>query len=163
MGSAITHGKVLCIDVENLYCKTTTRFKGSVSHQNIPHTQRRASFQKERRKKDWSGNHSIVGRQKYHQAIRRMLKKHLTMRSDILGEINIIWNPMELITGTRTSKSTPYRAGPKARELQQSDFSKQLAAEAIEPTYYVWASSVLFATKKDGSLRYFYWLLRKTW
>ena len=92
--------------------------------------------------------------EKYHPAIRGMLKKHEDMWLGKLGNINVTEHAIDLIPGARSFKSPPYRAGPKTRELEQFEITKQLKADVIEPAYSEWAAPVLFAPKKDGKLRF---------
>ena len=91
---------------------------------------------------------------KYHSDIRSMLKRHEEMWSGKLGEIKVSEHHIDLVPGARPAKSHPYRAGPKARELEQFEIEKQLKAEVIEPAISEWASPVLFVPKKDGTLRF---------
>lgn len=91
---------------------------------------------------------------RHHKAIRNMLRKHEKMWSGQLGEITVTEHHIDLVKGARPFKSHPYRAGPKARELEKFEIDKQLKAGVIEPTISEWASPVLFVPKKDGSLRF---------
>ena len=89
----------------------------------------------------------------HHKKIRKMLRKHESLWDGTMGEINITKHSINLVPGTRPFKSAPYRAGPKTRELEQFEIDKQLHAGVSEPSHSEWASPVLFAPKKDGSLR----------
>ncbi len=92
--------------------------------------------------------------EKYHSTIRTMLKKHESMWNGKLGDINVVEHSIDLVPGARPFKSQPYRAGPKTRELEQSEINKQLEAGVIEPAQSAWAAPVLFVPKKDGKLRF---------
>ena len=92
--------------------------------------------------------------EKYHDQIRSMLKKHETMWSGKLGEINVAEHSIELKDGAKPFKSAPYRSGPKNRELEEFELKKQLEAGIIEPSNSEWAAPVLFVPKKDGRLRF---------
>ena len=89
----------------------------------------------------------------HHKNIRRMLRKHEIFWDGMIGEINITKHSIDLIPGARPFKSAPYRDGPKTRKIEQFEIDKQLHAGVIDPSNSSWASPVLFAPKKDGSLR----------
>ena len=91
---------------------------------------------------------------RHHSKIRSMLRKHEGMWSGKLGEISVTEHHIDLVKGARPFKSQPYRAGPKAIELEKFEIDKQLKAGVIEPTISEWASPVLFVPKKDGTLRF---------
>ena len=59
---------------------------------------------------------------------------------------------IDLKEGTRPVHCQPYRAGPKSREIQQSEVDKMLKAGFIEPACSEWASLVVLVPKSDGSL-----------
>ena len=67
------------------------------------------------------------------ERFRRMLKKYSRMWDGTLGEINTTVHRIELIPGTRPIAQAPYRAGPKAREIEHAEVKKMLEAGAIEP------------------------------
>ncbi|CDF40830.1 unnamed protein product [Chondrus crispus] len=60
-----------------------------------------------------------------------------------LGEINTTVHRIELIPETRPIAQDPYRAGPKAREVEDAEVQKMLEAGVIEPAQSEWASPVL--------------------
>ena len=49
--------------------------------------------------------------EEYHEEIRKMLRKHETMWSGKLGNINITEHSIELKDGSKPFKSAPYRSG----------------------------------------------------
>ena len=71
-----------------------------------------------------------------------------------LGEINTTVHRIELIPETRPVAQAPYWAGPKAREIEDSEVTKMLEARVIEPAQSEWASPVLLVPKPDGSTRF---------
>ena len=83
-----------------------------------------------------------------------MLRKHESLWDGTLGDINITQHAIYLIPDARPFKSAPYRVGPKQRELEQVEITKQLEAGVIEPSSSEWAAPVLFVPKKDGKLRF---------
>lgn len=50
--------------------------------------------------------------------------------------------------------STPYLAGPKARELEKEEIDKLLSMYDAELEQSQWASPIVFEKKKDGYLRF---------
>ena len=60
---------------------------------------------------------------------------------------------MKLKPDSKPVFSQPYRAGPKAREVEEQEVNKMLDADVIERTKTEWASPVVLVPKPDGSLR----------
>lgn len=48
----------------------------------------------------------------------------------------------------------PYRAGPNPRQFGKSELDKMLEVKVIEMAETEWAGPVVFALRKDGSLRF---------
>ena len=88
------------------------------------------------------------------ERFRRMLKKYSKMWDGTLGEINTTVHRIELVPETRPIAQAPYRAGPKAREIEAAEVQKMLEAGVIEPAQSEWASPVLLVPKPDGSMRF---------
>ena len=86
--------------------------------------------------------------------VKNMLKRFAPMWSGKLGEINSTPHYIDLLPGSRPIASQPYRAGPKAREIEQREVDKMLQAGVIEPSNSAWASPVVIIPKPDGSLRF---------
>ena len=82
------------------------------------------------------------------------MKKHKSMWLGELGEISITEHAIDLVLGARPFKSAPYRAGPKARELEEAEIKKQLEVKVIKPAQSEWGAPVLFVPKKCGKLRF---------
>ena len=83
-----------------------------------------------------------------------MLKKYSKKWDGTLGEINTTVHRIELIPETCPIAKAPYRAGPKAREIEDAEVKKILEAGVIEPAQSEWASPVLLVPKPDGSMRF---------
>ena len=148
------HGEVLGIAVENLYRKRPLDVKAEEVINASLAKNREQAFGETEKEPITAETVPLDVDEKHHPAIRRMLKKHESMWSGKLGHINVTTHRIDLIPGTRPFKSAPYRAGPKTRELEQSEINKQLAAGVIEPAYSAWESPVLFVPKKDCKLRF---------
>ncbi len=91
---------------------------------------------------------------KYHQEIRRMMRKHEDMWSGKLGHITVTEHTIDLEPGVRPHRAVPYRSGLKERELQGEELKKWLEDDVIEPSKSPWAAPVLFVPKKDGRMRF---------
>lgn len=50
--------------------------------------------------------------------------------------------------------SEPYRAGLKTPEIEKTVFEKMLAENVIERAQMEWAAPIVFALKKNGTLRF---------
>ena len=87
--------------------------------------------------------------------ILQMLERHEGMWTPgKLGEINITEHRIELQPGIRPIRSQPYRQGPATRELVAKNVREMIEANVIEPAQSEWASPIVFAPKKDGTLRF---------
>ena len=61
---------------------------------------------------------------------------------------------IDLVPDARPFKTVPYRASPKARELEGTELETQSGLDVIEPAQYEWVAPVLFVPKKCGKLRF---------
>ena len=93
--------------------------------------------------------HSSVRRK-----IMRLLERHKSMFSGKLGTVHETAHHIELKPGTYPIRQQPYQAGPEKREHIREKIAYQLAAGVIEPAQSEWASPVLLAPKKDGTMRF---------
>ena len=83
-----------------------------------------------------------------------MLAPHKEMWSGDLGKIRATEHHIDLRPHTRPLYQHAYRAGPESRKVLEDHINLQLAADVIEPAQSEWASPVLLAPKKDGTLRF---------
>ena len=84
-----------------------------------------------------------------------MLAKHSSMWEDgKLGAITATKHRIELEPNTKPIRSMPYRQGPAVREIVKEHVTKMLDAGVIEPSHGEYASPVVLAPKKDGTLRF---------
>lgn len=90
----------------------------------------------------------------FHPRIRAMLAKHSTMWDGSLGEITTMKQRIDLKEDAKPHYCPPYRAGPKHRVLEQTEIQRQLSVGVIEPNSSPWGTSIVFAPKKDGTLRF---------
>ena len=86
--------------------------------------------------------------------VRTLLKKYEGLFDGTLGEINITEHRIQLKDDAAPVHAQPYRAGPSAREFEHTEIKKMLDQKVIEPAQSEWASPVVIAPKKDGSLRF---------
>ncbi len=85
--------------------------------------------------------------------IRRMVAKHARMWSGEFGTVNNTVHSIELIERACTVRQMPYRKGPAGPEFEAKEVDKMLKAGVITPSNPEWASPVVLAPKKDGTLR----------
>ena len=90
----------------------------------------------------------------HRERLREMLRKFSPMWDGSLGEINTTQHHIDVTPGTRPLAQAPYRAGPRARQIEQAEVDRMLEAGVIEPSKSAWASPVVLVPKSDGSLRF---------
>ena len=88
------------------------------------------------------------------QRIMNMLAKHASMWDGTLGRISATEHRIGVEPGTKPIRSMPYRQGPAVRKIVKQQIDKMLDAGVIEPAHGEWASPVVLAPKKDGTLRF---------
>ena len=97
---------------------------------------------------------SHITEEKLKERILNMLEPHKYMSSGDLGKIRATEQNIDLKPDTRPLHQHTYRAGPELRKVLENHINLQLAADVIEPAQSEWASPVLLAPKKDGTLRF---------
>ena len=88
------------------------------------------------------------------ERFRRMLNKYSKLWDGTLSEISTTVYRIELVPETRPIAQALYRAGLKAREIEDVEVQKMLEAGVNEPAQSEWASPVLLVPKPDGSMRF---------
>ena len=83
-----------------------------------------------------------------------VLRPFAIMWSGKLGNIRVTQHRIELKPGSTPVHTQPYKAGPKARQVEKEHVSKMLDAGVIETANSEWASPVVLVPKSDGSLRF---------
>ena len=84
----------------------------------------------------------------------RMLRPHREMWDGRLGAVSATSHRIDLVPGARPVHAQPYRAGGRAREVEQEEIEKMLTQGVIEPAISEWASPIVLVPKPDGSLRF---------
>ncbi len=90
----------------------------------------------------------------YKEKLIEVLEPFQSMWDGRIGTVNITKHRIELEPGTKPVNQQPYRAGPRQRELELIEIRKILEQDIIEPATSEWAAPIVFAPKKDGSLRF---------
>ena len=86
--------------------------------------------------------------------IRTTLTPYAGMWDGTLSEVRATNHRIELTPGARLFLCQPYRAGPRAREAEQTSVDKMLANGVIPRSKSEWASPVVIVPKQDRSLRF---------
>ena len=71
-----------------------------------------------------------------------------------LGTVRLTEHPINLKPDSEPVFSQPYRAGPKAQDIEQEEVSKMLPAGVIEPATTESTSPMVLVPKTDGTLRF---------
>ena len=88
------------------------------------------------------------------ERIREMLRPFSSMWDGSLCEIRTTEHRINLQPDARPIAQNPYRAGPRARVVEQEEVDRMLQAGVIEPAQSEWASPVVLVPKSDGTLRF---------
>ena len=91
---------------------------------------------------------------RYRTRFNKLLRKYETMWDGSLREIAATEHRIGLVSDALPIASRPYRAGPKAREAEQTEVNRMLESGVIEPAQSAWASPMVLVPKPDGSLRF---------
>ena len=70
---------------------------------------------------------------RYRARVRDLLEKYSSMWDGGLGEIKLTEHRIDLMPDARPFAQPPYRAGPKARQIEQEHVDKMLREGVIEP------------------------------
>jgi transposase InsO family protein len=70
------------------------------------------------------------------------------------GRTQITQHHIDLIAGAKPRNSPPYRYAPARRQIIESKLTEMLEQGVITPSKSPWASPVVLAPKKDGSMRF---------
>ena len=119
--------------------------------------QHREVLQKDKNNADANWKESVVvgeRYEKYREALMEKLDKYEAMWDGHLGMIKATQHYIEITPESRPSFRPPYRASPAQRELEKQEIQKMLEANVIEPSTSEWAAPIVFAPKKDGTLRF---------
>ncbi|CAN8063812.1 unnamed protein product [Agarophyton chilense] len=84
-----------------------------------------------------------------------LLEEFETMWSGHLGQIKATQHRMGLLPDSKPIYQQPYRAGPKAREIELKEVERMLEEGAVEPANSDWAIPVVLVQKKgDKRMRF---------
>lgn len=71
------------------------------------------------------------------------------------GRISVVKHRIDLDPENhRLEKCASYRVRPEARQFQEAEINEMLKMKVIKPAETEWATPIVFAAKKDGSLRF---------
>ena len=86
--------------------------------------------------------------------VREFLSPFSELWSGQLGTVRLTEHRIKLKPDSEPVFSQPYRAGPKARDIEQEEVSKMLNAGVIELATTEWASPVVLVPKSDGNFQF---------
>lgn len=85
-----------------------------------------------------------------------MLSKYAEMCDGGLDSVRTVKNRIDFEKfNARHIRSARYPAGPKSCDLEKEEIEKLVSMNVAETAQSEWESPIVFATKKDGSLRFF--------
>ena len=70
---------------------------------------------------------------KYHARVRALLEEYSSIWDGKLGEIKLTEHRIDLVPDACPFAQPPYRAGPKARQIEKEHVDKTLREGVIEP------------------------------
>jgi len=83
-----------------------------------------------------------------------LLEKHRALWSGHLGSMKATEHRIELKPESKPVRLSPFRMGPRTRDLIKTQVDRMLKLEVIEPSQSEWASPVVLIPKPDGSPRF---------
>lgn len=86
--------------------------------------------------------------------VRNLLSNFSSMWSGSLGHIAATSHTINIKPGAKPVFCQPYRAGPIARQVEEAEVKRMLAADVIEPANSEWSSPVVLVPKADGTQRF---------
>jgi len=86
-------------------------------------------------------------------ATEALLQKHVSNWAGNLGIIRGVEHRVRLRPGAVPVRQHPCKAGPLAREEENSEFERMRCLGVIDPSAGEWASPVVMVPKPDGSVR----------
>lgn len=93
--------------------------------------------------------------EKHRPKFLELLEKLEDMWDGHLGRINTAKNRIELThSDVRPIQSAPYRAGSRPRQFSGTEICRMLREDVLEPTRTERGSPIIFAPKKECSLRF---------
>ena len=88
------------------------------------------------------------------ERLRSLLRRYRSLWDGQLGTIRQTEHRIQLKPGATPVRQHPYKAGPRAREMEREQVARMLKLDVIEPTTSEWASPVVMVPKPDGTPRF---------
>lgn len=86
--------------------------------------------------------------------LEKLIQKFADIFNDQNGRTNTLQHQINLLPGSKPINSPPYRYSPAKREAIEQNLSDMMEEGIIKPSKSPWASPVVLAPKKDGSMRF---------
>lgn len=88
------------------------------------------------------------------ERLTEILQRHSTLWDGTLGLMKQTQHRIQLKPGVTPVRQHPYKAGPRAREIERAEVGRMLKMGVIEPATSEWASPVVLFPKPDGTPRF---------
>ena len=88
------------------------------------------------------------------EEIQKLIQSFPTVFNPIAGRTTKLRHQINLIPGSRPCNSAPFRYAPARRQIIEENLQEMTAQGIIKPSKSPWASPVVLAPKKDGTLRF---------
>ena len=88
------------------------------------------------------------------QLLTGLIQKFPHVFTDKPGRTGTLQHHIDILPNTKPRNNPPYRYAPARRQLIEDNLAEMLTQGVITPSKSPWASPVVLAPKKDGSLRF---------
>ncbi|CAF1425819.1 unnamed protein product [Adineta ricciae] len=88
------------------------------------------------------------------EKLEELLEKYPDVFTNKPGKTTKLKHEIHIKEGTRPINAPPYRCAPNRRQIIEDNITEMLKEKIITPSNSPWASPVVLAPKKDGSLRF---------
>ena len=85
----------------------------------------------------------------------QVLEPHHKMWDELLGQMDCVEHHIDLMPDAKPHRSVPYRAGIRMRDIEKAEVDKMVEQGLAVPAPPTdWAAPVVFAPKKDDTMRF---------
>ncbi|CAF1301583.1 unnamed protein product [Adineta ricciae] len=98
--------------------------------------------------------HNSILNEHQQQQLANVIQSFPQLFTSVPGRTNVIKHHIEVQPGSKPCNSPPYRYAPARRQAIDEELKTMLNEGVITPSKSSWASPVVLAPKKDGSMRF---------